>query len=52
LSDRYALAPAIVLIAGDDPARGTHGSVLSGWTLRALFGAALLLAFAQRKRQE
>lgn len=35
-----------------DPAQGTHGSAWSGYTLRALFGAALLLAFAYRKGRE
>ncbi len=35
-----------------DPAHGAHGSILSGYTLRAVFVAALLLAFANRKSRE
>ena len=44
----FPLAAAFLL----DPARGTHGSILSGYTLRAVFVAALLLAFAYRKGRE
>ena len=51
------LASAVILIAPFplaaafllDPARGARGSILSGYTLRAVFVAALLLAFANRK---
>jgi hypothetical protein len=44
----FPLAAAFLL----DPARGAHGSALSGYTLRAVFVAALLLAFAYRKGRE
>ncbi len=54
------LASTIILIApsrSQPPScstlqRGAHGSVLSGYTLRAVFVAALFLAFANRKARE
>jgi hypothetical protein len=52
------IASAIVMIAPiflvtaflRDPAFGVHGSQLTGWTMRSLFAAAVLLAIARRPR--
>ena len=52
------IASAIVMIAPftlviaflRDPAFGVHGSQLTTWTMRGLFSAAVLLAFARRPR--
>ena len=53
------VASAIVLAASVplviaffiEPARGVHGGPLTTWTMRSLFAAATLLAFAHRPRR-
>jgi hypothetical protein len=45
------VAPALLLFAFfTDPARGAHSSLVTVTTMRALFLAAVLLAFAYRPR--
>ena len=47
------ISPAAMLVAFFiDPARGVHSSVLTATTMRALFLAGLLLAFAGRPRSK
>jgi hypothetical protein len=43
-----ASPPLIAAAFFMDPARGVHGSLWTATTMRALFGAALLLAVAHR----
>jgi hypothetical protein len=43
-----AAPPLIAAAFFIDPARGVHGSLWTATTMRALFGAALLLAIAHR----
>ena len=53
LSAAIVLAAPVPLIFAFflDPARGVYSSPWTIWTMRALFGAAVLLAFAHRPRR-
>jgi hypothetical protein len=53
LASAIILAAPVPLIAAFfvDPGRGVQGSLLMVWTMRSLFAAAALLAFASRPRR-